>query len=166
MAINEPNQDTANVNQDVTNAEKSNKEVRKVNEADTLNAVCRQAKREGKLGGKNLTELYDLFGQRFTKALEALKENRVKKYVFKPSNRIVWIVIGRERDYLIMPQAEFCTCDDFYFRVLDKQVHLCYHLIAQKIANNLGWYEVITESDELYEALMSEWKRPTKNTAK
>jgi predicted nucleic acid-binding Zn finger protein len=130
-------------------------------EIDTLNAICREAKAEGKLSGKNLTALYELFGQRFTKALNALKENRVKKYVFKPSGRKVWIVIGRERDYLIMPEAEFCMCDDFYFRVLDKKIHLCYHLIAQKIARNLGWYETIEESDELFEPLMTEWKKAT-----
>jgi len=128
-------------------------------ETDTLNIICRQAKAEGKLTGKNLTELYDIFGQRFTRAFEALKENRVKKYVFKPSGRVVWIVVGRERDYLLMPEAEFCTCDDFYFRVLDKKVHLCYHLIAQKIARALGWYETIEEHDELHDSLMSEWKK-------
>jgi predicted nucleic acid-binding Zn finger protein len=131
------------------------------NEIDTLNAICRQAKSEEKLSGKNLTELYELFGQRFTKALDTLKENRVKKYVFRPSGRTVWIVIGRERDYLIMPEAEFCPCDDFYFRVLDKKIHLCYHLIAQKIARNLGWYETLEENDELYNMLMNEWKKPT-----
>ncbi len=130
-------------------------------EIDTLNAICKEAKKEGKLSGKNLTALYELFGQRFTKALDTLKENRVKKYVFKPSGRIVWIVIGRERDYLIMPEAEFCMCDDFYFRVLDKKIHMCYHLIAQKIARNLGWYETIEESDKLYESLMNEWKKAT-----
>jgi predicted nucleic acid-binding Zn finger protein len=129
-----------------------------INEIDTLNAICKGAKKEDKLSGKNLTALYDLFGQRFTKALEALKENRVKKYVFKPSNRTVWIVVGRERDYLIMAEAEFCTCDDFYFRVLDKKIHLCYHLIAQKVARNLDWYEVIEETDEIYQCLMNEWK--------
>ena len=130
-------------------------------EIETLNAICREAKTEGKLSGKNLTELYELFGRRFTKALDALKENRVKKYVFKPSGRTVWIVIGRERDYLIMPEAEFCTCDDFYFRVLDREIHLCYHLIAQKIARNLGWYETLEETDELYKTLMNEWKKAT-----
>jgi predicted nucleic acid-binding Zn finger protein len=160
MAISESNQNIPNINQAEPNTTNSAQKIEKINEIDTLNSICRQAKKEGKLSGKNLTELYDLFGTRFTKALEALKENRVKKYIFKSSNRIVWIVVGRERDYLIMPQAEFCTCDDFYFRVLDKQVHLCYHLIAQKIANNLGWYEVITESDELYDSLMAEWKSP------
>jgi predicted nucleic acid-binding Zn finger protein len=130
-------------------------------EIDALNAICREAKAEGRLSGKSLTELYELFGQRFTKALGALKENRVKKYVFKPSGRTVWIVIGRERDYLIMPEAEFCMCDDFYFRVLDKKIHLCYHLIAQKIARNLGWYETLEENDKLYESLMNEWKKAT-----
>ena len=130
-------------------------------EIDTLNAICREAKAAGKLSGKNLTELYELFSQRFTKALDALKENRVKKYVFKPSGRTVWIVIGRERDYLIMPEAEFCMCDDFYFRVLDRKIHLCYHLIAQKIARNLEWYETIEENDGLYDTLMNEWKKAT-----
>jgi predicted nucleic acid-binding Zn finger protein len=130
-------------------------------EVDILNTVCKEAKAEGRLTGKNLTKLYEVFGQRFTRAFEALKENRVKKYVFKPNGRIVWIVVGKERDYLIMPEAEFCMCDDFYFRVLDRKVHLCYHLIAQKLAKNLNWYENIEEHDELYDSLMDEWKKAT-----
>lgn len=130
-------------------------------EIHVLNLICREAKTDGKLTGKNLTKLYEAFGQRFVKAFEALKENRVKKYVFKPSKRTVWIVVGKERDYLVMPEAEFCSCDDFYFRVLDKEVHLCYHLIAQKLANVLEWYETIEEHDELYESLMAEWKKAT-----
>ncbi len=130
-------------------------------ETDTLNAICKVAKGEGKLTGRNLTELYDVFGQRFSRAFEALRENRVKKYVFKPSGRVVWIVVGRERDYLLMPEAEFCTCDDFYFRVLDRKVHLCYHLIAQKVARVLDWFEPVEEHDELFDSLMSEWKKAT-----
>jgi predicted nucleic acid-binding Zn finger protein len=130
-------------------------------EIDILNDVCKKAKADGKLTGKNLTKLYEIFGQRFTRAFEALKENRVKKYVFKPSGRTVWIVVGRERDYLIMAEAEFCTCDDFYFRVLDRKVHLCYHLIAQKLAKNLDWYELVEEHDELHDSLMNEWKKAT-----
>ena len=132
----------------------------KNSEVNILKDVCKKAKKEGKLTGKNLTKLYEVFGQRFIKAFEALKENRVKKYAFKPSGRIIWIVVGKERDYLLMPEAEFCTCDDFYFRVLDREVHLCYHLIAQKIANILRWYDAIEERDKLYDSLMKEWKNP------
>jgi len=130
-------------------------------ETDLLNLVCKEAKAEGKLTGKNLTRLYEVFGQRFTKAFEALNDGRVKKYVFKPSGKVVWIVVGKERDYLLMPEAEFCTCDDFYFRVLDKKIHLCYHLIAQKLAKNLDWFELIKEHDELHASLMNEWKKAT-----
>lgn len=130
-------------------------------EIETLSAICRQAKAAGKLTGDNLTKLYELFGQRFTKALDALKDGRVKKYVFRPSGRIVWIVVGRERDYLIMPEAEFCMCDDFYFRVLDKKVHMCYHLLTQKISANLGWFELFEEEDECFSMLMKEWKKAT-----
>ena len=130
-------------------------------ESELLNNICKKAKTEGKLTGKSLTTLYDIFGQRFTRAFEALKENRVKKYAFKPSGRIVWIVVGRERDYLIMSEVDFCTCDDFYFRVLDRRVHMCYHIIAQKLARNLDWYDAIEEHDELYDSLMSEWRKAT-----
>lgn len=133
----------------------------KTSEIDTLNSICKEAKAQGKLTGKSLTKLYEIFGQRFINAFEALKEERVKKYVFKPSIRVVWIVVGKERDYLLMPEAEFCSCDDFYFRVLDREIHLCYHLIAQKIASILEWYETIEERDELYDSLMKEWKKPT-----
>jgi len=145
----------------LTNCNKGMHDMDKDSEIDILVSVCKEAKTEGKLTGKNLTTLYETFGQRFTRAFEALKENRVKKYAFKPSGKTIWIVVGKERDYLIMAQAEFCTCDDFYFRVLDKQVHLCYHLIAQKIANVLDWYEHVEEHDELYETLVKEWKKPT-----
>jgi predicted nucleic acid-binding Zn finger protein len=130
-------------------------------ELDILDTVSKEAKRDSKLTGKNLNRLYEVFGQRFIKAFETLKENRVKKYVFQRSKRTVWIVIGKERDYLIMPRAEFCTCDDFYFRVLDRKVHVCYHLLAQKLAENLDWYETIEEQDELFDSLMSEWKKAT-----
>ena len=48
-------------------------------EIDTLNAICREAKAAGKLSGNGLNELYELFGQRFTKALDALKEGQSEK---------------------------------------------------------------------------------------
>ena len=133
----------------------------KPSEIDMLISICKKAEAEGRITGAHLTQLSIAFGPRFTKAWEALKEKRVKKYVFKPSGRIVWIVVGRERDYLIMPLAEFCSCDDFYFRVMDGEVHLCYHLIAQKIAAALKWYDKLEENDELYDSLTEEWKKVT-----
>jgi predicted nucleic acid-binding Zn finger protein len=130
-------------------------------EIKVLEKVCEEAKTKGELTGKHLTQLSEAFGSQFTKALETLKEKRVKKYVFSPSGRVVWIVVGREREYQIMPAAGFCSCDDFYFRVMDKEAHICYHLIAQKIADALGEYDKIEEEDRLYDCLLEEWKKVT-----
>jgi predicted nucleic acid-binding Zn finger protein len=60
-----------------------------------------------------------------------------------------------------MPAAGFCSCDDFYFRVMDRETNICYHLIAQKIADALEWYDKIEEEDRLYDCLMEEWKKVT-----
>ena len=130
-------------------------------EIKVLENVCEEAKTKGEITGKQQTQLSEALGSRFTKAWETLKEERVKKYVFSPSGRIVWIVVGREREYQIMPAAGFCSCDDFYFRVMDREVHICYHLIAQKIAEALGWFDKIEEDDEAYDFLMEEWKKVT-----
>lgn len=128
-------------------------------ETNLLKQVCKKTEGKKRIEKADVKKLTAAFGERFTKALESVKRKGVKKYIFTPSKRIVWIVVGRERDYLIMPAADFCTCDDFYFRVMDKQAHLCYHLIAQKLAQTLENYELYEEEDKLYEVLMKEWKK-------
>ena len=130
-------------------------------EIKVLEQVCEEAKTNGEVTGNHLTQLSEALGSRFTKAWDSIKEERVKKYVFSPSGRIVWIVVGREREYQIMPAAAFCSCDDFYFRVMDREANICYHLIAQKIAEALERYDKVEEEDRLYEYLMEEWKKVT-----
>ena len=130
-------------------------------EMDILREICKDAKQKERINGEQLVHLTNLFGARFTKAWEAIREGRVKKYVFKPSSRIVWIVVGRERDYLVMPDADFCSCNDFYYHVMEKMAHLCYHLIAQKVADCLKWFDKIEETDDLYDILMGEWREIT-----
>jgi predicted nucleic acid-binding Zn finger protein len=130
-------------------------------EVKLLDSICQEAKNKGEISAKQLTQLSEALGSRFAKAMEALEEERVKRYVFSPSGRIVWIVVGREREYQIMPAAGFCSCNDFYFRVMDREAHICYHLIAQKIADALGCFDKIEEGDEAYDYLLEEWKKVT-----
>jgi len=130
-------------------------------EIKVLESVCKEAKKQEKITEEQLNQLKDALGSRFIKAWETIQEGRVKKYVFSPSGRIVWVVVGREREYQIMPEAVFCSCDDFYFRVMDKEANICYHLIAQKLADVLTLYDKIEEEDRLYDCLMEEWKRVT-----
>ncbi len=130
-------------------------------EIKILENVCEEAKANKKISDEQFTQLKEAFGSRFAKAWEAIQEERVKKYLFSPSNRTVWVVVGREREYQIMPAAGFCSCDDFYFRVMDREANICYHLIAQKLADALGLYDKIEEEDRLYDFLMEDWKKVT-----
>ena len=130
-------------------------------EIKVLEKVCSEAKTRGTITEEQHTQLSEAFGQQFIKAWDTVKEKRVKKYVFSPSCRVVWIVVGREREYQIMPAAGFCSCDDFYFRVMDREANICYHLIAQKIAEALEEYDLIEDEDRLYDCLMEEWKKVT-----
>jgi len=129
-----------------------------ISENDLLRKLCDEVSGARELSDDQFELLSRAFDIRFEKAYKTVKDGRVKKYVFQPSRRVVWIVIGRERDYQVMPLANFCTCDDFYFRVINHRTDLCYHIIAQKLAEALNVYERIEESDGLYEALMKDWR--------
>jgi len=119
--------------------------------------LCEDVRKNG-LTDDQILRLSKIFGNRFDNAYKMLKERRVKRYCFRPSGRVVWVVVGKERDYHVIPEANFCSCDDFYFRVIDYEVYLCYHLIAQKLADALGEYKEIEASDQIYDKLMEEWR--------
>jgi predicted nucleic acid-binding Zn finger protein len=86
-------------------------------------------------------------------------ENRVKKYVFRTSNRTLWIAIGQNAEYLIYSNAGYCSCSDFYFRVLDHEKAYCYHVLAQRLAEALEFFDLIEDDDEAYNQLMKIWKQ-------
>lgn len=88
---------------------------------------------------------------------EIVKMRHVKKYVFKPSGRVRWIVVGRHRDYIVLTNVPYCSCDDFFFRVIHGSKPHCYHIEAVNLAMRTENYEIIEESDEWYDKLMQEW---------
>lgn len=97
--------------------------------------------------------------KRLKKAIETVNRGRVKKYVFVPSGRVTWIVVGKKRDYWVIPRL-YCSCDDFYVNVISRRsAPLCYHLLAQAIAERVGKYDVFEVSDEEGERLEEEWRR-------
>lgn len=138
--------------------------MKKLNEARTLENVCRDVRAVGHVSEDHTAQLSATFGQRLTKALEALNERRVKKYVFQPSGRIVWIVVGKQRDYLVMPAADYCSCSDFYF--LFHRGHVCYHIIAQKLAEATGQFDLFEDDDGFFNILIKEWKAPEEKMPK
>ena len=124
----------------------------------SLEQILRDLRTSREISRQNWQRLRNTFGDRFEKAWKLVTENRVKKYLFKPSGRTLWVAIGQNAEYLIYSNAGYCSCSDFYFRVLDHEKAYCYHLLAQKIAEALNHYDLIEEEDEAYAPLLDIWK--------
>jgi len=138
--------------------------MKRTQEVDVLKEICKKVKEEGKISESQIYRLSEAFGQRLKRALETLDERRVKKYIFQPSGRIVWIVVGKKRDYLVMPEISFCSCYDFYFQF--DRGHLCYHIIAQKLAEAICAFDTFEDDDQLYTVLIEEWAAPDQEEPK
>jgi len=136
----------------------------RIREADVLEDICKTVRSEGQVSELHSARLSEVFGQRAAKALDVLQEGRVKKYVFKPSGRVVWIVVGKRRDYLVMPAIDYCSCYDFYFQF--DRGHICYHIIAQKLAEATGRFDTFEDDDQFYDVLIKEWKAPEERSPK
>jgi predicted nucleic acid-binding Zn finger protein len=79
-------------------------------------------------------------------------------FEFTPSKRVVWVVQGRSSEYQVIPDLPFCYCDDYYFRVMDRKRALCYHIIAQRIAEALGQFSTIQKNDSQYSTITDRWR--------
>ena len=124
----------------------------------TLEQILRDLRISREISSQNWQRLRNTFGDRFEKAWKLVTENRIKKYVFEPSGRTLWVAIGQNAEYLIYSNAGYCSCSDFYFRVLDHEKAYCYHLLAQKMAEALNHYDLVEEEDEAYQPLLEIWK--------
>ena len=59
-------------------------------------------------------------------------------------------VVGRLGDELIDPERPYCSCSNFFFRVLGGREETCYHLLSYRIAAKTGNLDTVTFSDEEY----------------
>lgn len=131
-----------------------------------LEGVCDSVRSSRQLTRSQWDRLRSAFGDRFDKAWRLVEERRVKHYVFEPSGRRAWIVVGKGGEYQILPASGYCGCNDFYFRVIDGEAGFCYHLIGQRLAEALDSYDLVHEGDEFFDALMTEWRdHPQRETA-
>ena len=97
------------------------------------------------------------FQKRFQQALGLAEGEKVRKYRFSPSGRTLWVVAGRGREYQVLPDSLFCTCDDYYFRVMDNKKQLCYHIIAQRLSEAMGKHTVTEMIDSRYPEITSKF---------
>jgi predicted nucleic acid-binding Zn finger protein len=119
---------------------------------------------EKKLSQENLTQsdidyFRDKYGKKFVRALRVVEEKKVNKYQFRPSDSVTWIVKGRARQYMVIPKI-YCTCRSFYQEVvIARESNMCYHLLAQQIAEIRNQYESVDSTDTERRKLYVEWRR-------
>lgn len=75
-------------------------------------------------------EIREQFGSRGTKALAAIDDGKVVKYLD------FFVVEGRTSRYIV--EDDFCTCSDFLYRG-----RTCWHLLAVRIAQASGSYRSV-----------------------
>ena len=99
--------------------------------------------------------LAKVFDKRLAPALGIVDARNVTSYRFNPSGRTIWVVRGRKGEYQVVPESMFCSCDDYYFRVMDNKKQLCYHLVAQQIAEAMGRFDSSDLPDSRYSEVAS-----------
>ncbi len=93
------------------------------------------------------------------RAHKVVSDFGVKLHHFEPSGRELWTVVGTEGDALVDydlsgGREQYCSCNDFHFRVLGGSVSECYHLIAAREAREENHYSKIDFSDEEYASFL------------
>jgi len=126
-----------------------------VNENRILKGACQEIGRTRIFSDDQKQILTTVFEKRFQQALVLVEAGKVRKYQFSPSGRTVWVVAGRGRDYQVLPDSLFCTCDDYYFRVMEHKKQLCYHIIAQQLSVAMNKQNSIDMTDSRYPEITS-----------
>jgi len=98
---------------------------------------------------------FEKYGTKFDRATDTVLAGGVKECRFLPSGRRLVTVVGKLGDEFVDPERPYCSCSNFYFRVLGGREETCYHLISYKIAAKTDKVEVIEFSDEEYGPYLS-----------
>jgi predicted nucleic acid-binding Zn finger protein len=93
---------------------------------------------------------FEKYGKKLDRAIDTLLAGGVKECRFLPSGRKVTTVVGRFGDEFIDPERPYCSCSNFFFRVLGGKEETCYHLLCHRIATKLGKIDTIRFNDEEY----------------
>jgi len=127
-------------------------------ENELMNEAYAELKSHHTLPSELRDRLGKVLGERFTNGMELADTRKVRRYDFQPSERTVWVVQGRKNEYQVIPEIPFCYCDDYYFRVMEKKRGLCYHIIAQRIAEALEQYDKFAKRDSEYSNITNDWR--------
>ena len=98
---------------------------------------------------------FEKYGKKLDRAVDAVLSGGVKEARFLPSGRKVVTVVGRLGDEFVDPEKPYCSCSNFFFRVLGGREEICYHLLSYRMAAETGKLDVVKFSDEEYGAYLT-----------
>lgn len=124
---------------------------------DLLLEFFERAKKKKLIDEDLISFLEDIFPEKSTNVVEVLKRG-ITKYMYKPSNRIVWTAMGENQEHLIYPRI-YCSCQDFYKNVaVNKKRNFCKHILAQLISEAFNSYKIVRLGDKKFSMLIRDLK--------
>lgn len=124
---------------------------------DLLLKIYQKAKEKQIIDEELLTFLESVFPDKSATVIEVIKRG-ITKYVYTPSNRIVWTAKGENQEHMIYPQL-YCSCQDFYKNIVIKRKRdFCKHILAQIISEALKSYKQEKLKDKHFNNLIRDFK--------
>ncbi|MFX0083784.1 MAG: hypothetical protein ACFE94_18690 [Candidatus Hodarchaeota archaeon] len=124
---------------------------------DLLIKIFEVAKQKQIIDEDFISFLESIFPDKSNDVIEVLKRG-ITKYIYQPSNRIVWTAMGQNQEHLIYPRL-FCSCQDFYKNVVVYRKRIfCKHIIAQVISEAFNEFITKELEDSKFKELVRELK--------
>lgn len=124
---------------------------------DLLLKVFEKIKQKHLIDEEFISFLELIFSDKSSDVLDVLKRG-ITKYIYKPSNRVVWTAMGKNQEHLIYPKL-FCSCQDFYKNVVIKRNReFCKHILAQVISEALQNFKEASLDDDKFKDIATELK--------
>jgi len=124
---------------------------------DFFEAFSKKVEKKGIIDEEIINIIENSFSIKSDLVLETLKRG-ITKYIYKPSNRILWTALGIEKEHIIYPKI-YCSCRDFYKEVvINNNRDVCKHLIAQVISVALNTFDYVELEDKEFEIRVEELK--------
>ncbi|MHA2008673.1 MAG: hypothetical protein ACXABO_11460 [Promethearchaeota archaeon] len=120
---------------------------------ELLLKVFKKVKQKKLIDEEFMSFLEGIFPDKSPDVIEVLKRG-ITKYIYKPSNRIVWTAMGKNQEHLLYPNI-FCSCQDYYKNVvINRKRDFCKHILAQIISEALDNYKEIVLDDEEFKKII------------
>jgi len=122
---------------------------------DLLFDVYSKAKNKKVIDDELISFIDSIFPNKVDKVLEVIKKG-VTKYYYKPSNRVIWVALGKKCEHMIFPRL-YCSCQDFYKNVvIQRKRGFCKHLLAQAICEGLEDFNELDLEDDDFNTLVED----------